>query len=400
MKQNELREVEAHDRVALSLPRVRDGSQSAQLPHSYRQVADILALADVAIGGSRPWDIRVHDSRFYTRVLAEGSMGLGETYVEGLWDCDALDEFIVHLLRADIESQVSNRLGLFNAIKARWYNAQKPSRAYRIGSHHYDLGEKLFRHMLGETMVYSCAYWPNASTLKEAQEAKLDLVYRKLGLTPGMRVLDIGCGWGTALRHAASHYGIEAVGITVSRDQEQYAAAMCQGLPVSICFQDYRSVNEKFDRIFSLGMFEHVGYKNYRAFMQVVRRCLHDDGLALIHTIGSNLSSTSGDPWLERYIFPNSMLPSPAQLTAAAEGLFVIEDWHNFGADYDHTLICWMRNFDSAWNELGRIYDTRFYRIWKYYLLTCAGSFRARRNQLWQVVLSPTGVPNGYKAPR
>ena len=254
--------------------------------------------------------------------------------------------------------------------------------------------------MLDERLIYSCGYWKNASTLNEAQEAKLDLVCRKLGLRPGMRVLDIGCGWGGAAKFAAEKYKVEVVGITVSKEQVKFGKEYCRGLPVEIHLQDYHSLKGTFDRIFSLGMIEHVGYKNFGAFFRVVNNCLKDDGLFLLHTIGGNYSVTSTDPWIERYIFPNSMMPSARQICANIEGLFVFENWHNFGTDYDTTLMHWFRDFHENWNAIKKDYDERFYRMWKYYLLSCAGSFRARKNQLWQIVLSPNGVPGGYRSLR
>ena len=147
-------------------------------------------------------------------------------------------------------------------------------------------------------------------------------------------------------------------------------------------------------------MFEHVGYKNYTTFMRIVRNCLKDRGLFLLQTIGGIESVTSNDPWIERYIFPNSMLPSAKQICSAIEGVFVLEDWHRFGPDYDKTIMEWFQNFHDSWDILKQYYDERFYRMWKYYLLSCAGSFRARKNELWQLVLSANGVPGGYRSMR
>jgi cyclopropane-fatty-acyl-phospholipid synthase len=254
--------------------------------------------------------------------------------------------------------------------------------------------------MLGKHMVYSCAYWKTDDELDTAQAAKLDLVCRKLGLEPGMHVLDIGCGWGEALHFATTHYGVSGVGVTISSEQAQFARELCAGLPIEIRLQDYRELDEQFDRIWSIGMFEHVGVKNYRNYFEVVRRCLAADGLNLLHTIGGNESTNHTDPWIEKYIFPNSMLPSAAQIANARERLFVIEDWHNFGADYDRTLMAWRANFDAAWPRLQEKYGERFRRMWRFYLAASAASFLARRNQLWQIVLSPRGIPGGYSAPR
>ena len=365
-----------------------------------RKFERLLALADVQIGGDRPWDIHVHSDRLYARVLAGGALALGESYMDGWWDCDKLDDFFYRILRTGVDTMVRPRRWLFDALKARLLNLQTPSRAYQIGRHHYDIGNYLYQLMLDKRMIYSCGYWATASTLDQAQEAKLDLVCRKLDLQPGMRVLDIGCGWGGTAKFTAERYQVEVVGITVSEQQANFGKELCRGLPVDIRLQDYRSLDETFDRILSVGMFEHVGSKNYATFMRVVRECLKDDGLFLLHTIGGNRSVAGCDPWMERYIFPNSMLPSAKQISAAIENVFVLEDWHSFGADYDRTLMQWFRNFHESWNTLKDSCDERFYRMWKYYLLSCAGAFRARRNQLWQLVLSPEGALGGYKGPR
>jgi cyclopropane-fatty-acyl-phospholipid synthase len=365
-----------------------------------RTAEQLLELAGITINGDRPWDIQVHDERLYERVMARGSLGLGESYMDGWWDCRRLDEFFTRLLGAELDTRVRPWRETFRVLWARLVNLQKPARAFQIGRRHYDIGNDLFCRMLDARMIYSCGYWRDAATLDDAQGAKLDLVCRKLQLKPGMRLLDIGCGWGGTAKFAAERHGVSVVGITVSDEQAKFGRLLCEGLDVEIRLQDYRNLAGTFDRVLSIGMFEHVGYKNYDTFMRVVRRHLADDGLFLLHTIGGNRSQTQNDPWTERYIFPNSMLPSARQISAAAEGKFVIEDWHSFGPDYDTTLMHWHRNFEERWLELKDRYDERFHRMWRYFLLSSAGGFRARKNQLWQLVLSPHGVPGGYRAPR
>jgi cyclopropane-fatty-acyl-phospholipid synthase len=363
------------------------------------RLAELLARADVKLDGDRPWDIQVRDERLYTRVFAQGTLGVGEAYTDGLWDCDQLDECVSRILRTDIKEAITPWSDALRILRARLANLQRPGRAFRIGRHHYDIGDDLFSRMLDRRMVYSCAYWSDANSLDDAQEAKLDLVCRKLGLEPGMRVLDVGCGWGGAAQFAAERYGVSVVGITVSQNQARRAQEVCQGFDVEIRLQDYRNLEGTFDRVFSMGMVEHVGHKNYRRFMRIVREHLTDDGLFLLHTIGSTRSMTRTDPWTEKYIFPNSVLPSIAQIGRAIEEVFVLEDWHSFGPDYDTTLLHWHRNLEEHWSELQDRYDERFHRMWRFFLLSSAGGFRARRSQLWQIVLSPHGVPGGYLRP-
>jgi len=362
------------------------------------RVENLLSQADVEINGHRPWDIRIHNDNFYQTVLRYGSLGLGESYMDGWWDAPRLDELICRILKANLQNRVHSLQDVMYYVQALLTNQQNPRRSYKVGKEHYDIGNDLYEHMLDRHMIYSCGFWKNARTIDEAQEDKMDMVCRKLELEPGMRVLDIGCGWGGMARFAAENYGVKVLGITISKEQMALAEERCAGLPIEIRLQDYRSLDDVFDRVLSLGMFEHVGYKNYQTFMEKVSSFLKDDGLFLLHTIGSNTSQKTCDSWIQKYIFPNSMLPSAKQITEAIEGIFVLEDWHNFGSDYDKTLMHWFENFKGSWHILKKNYDERFFRMWKYYLLSCAGSFRARYNQLWQIVLSPKGIPGGYRA--
>ncbi len=360
----------------------------------------LLAFADVRVNGDRPWDICVHNEKLYARVMAHGSIGFGESYMDGWWDAPALDEVMSRVLGARLDERVHNIYDAWAALKAKLINLQAGRRTFEVGKRHYDLGNELYSTMLGKRLVYSCGYWRQAADLDAAQVAKLDLVCRKLMLEPGMRVLDIGCGWGETLKYMAERHGVSGVGLTISREQADFARELCKGLPIEIRLQDYREIDQRFDRVFSIGMFEHVGVKNYRSYFEAVHRCLTGDGLSLLHTIGNNVSTDRTDPWIDKYIFPNSMLPSAAQITRASEGLFILEDWHSFGSDYDQTLQAWRSNVEAAWPMLPERYDERFRRMWRYYLGASMASFRVHHCQLWQLVLSPAGVAGGYVAPR
>ena len=357
----------------------------------------ILAYQDIQIDGLRPWDIQIHDKRDFETALSKGTLGLGESYIQGVWDCMNLDKLTFLFLNGRISKQLQSFNLTFHFLLGRLMNYQTKQRAYQVGNLHYDLGNDLFESMLDKRMIYSCAYWKDTDSLELAQEAKLDLICRKLKLQPGMKVLDIGCGWGGLAKYMAEKYGVSVVGITISQEQAKMAQANCAGLPVDIRLQDYRSLEGEFDAIVSVGMFEHVGYKNYRVYMNIVRRLLTDNGLFLLHTIGGNDSETRGEPWLEKYIFRNGMLPSIAWVAKASEKLLVMEDWQNFGAYYDQTLMAWDKNFEKSWNKIKDSYSPSFYRMWRYYLLTCAGAFRARDIQLWQTVFSKHGVKGGYQ---
>jgi cyclopropane-fatty-acyl-phospholipid synthase len=356
-------------------------------------IEDLFASADILLRGERPWDIRVHDDRFFRRVLTGGTLAFGESYIDGWWDCDALDEMCCHAIRARLDQRVRLNFQTALAVLTSFlFNLQSRSRARAVGKRHYDVGNDFFECMLDPAMQYSCAWFRDTSDLAQAQREKMDLICRKLGLQKGMSLLDIGCGWGGLARHAAKHYGCRVAGITISEQQCNYAAQACQGLPVDIRLQDYRDLKERFDRIVSVGMFEHVGAKNYKNYMKTVARCLVDNGVFLCQTIAGNWSSAYTDPWITRYIFPNSMLPSAAQVANAAEKLFVLEDMQNLGADYEKTLLAWERNFSRSWDRFRAHYGERFYRMWRYYLLTCAGAFRARNLQVFQFLFSKGGA--------
>lgn len=358
-------------------------------------IQEVLEPTDVRVNGQRPWDIRVHNPDFYHSVLTGGSLALGESYMDGWWDCDALDQFFTRILENKLDKKAG--IAFRDVFKALFINAQKKAKSFIVGKKHYDIGNDLFSLMLDKGMNYSCAYWDRAQSLDEAQQAKLDLICRKIGLRSGMKMLDIGCGWGGLARFAAEKYGAVVHGITVSREQVVFANRHCPHPNVRIELLDYRKLTGRFDRIVSIGMFEHVGYKNYRTFIKVVRRCLKTHGVFLLHTIGRNTSGKYADPWINKYIFPNSMLPSARQITSAAEGLLMLEDWHSFGQYYDQTLMAWHGNFIRNWNRLEYHYDQRFFRMWTYYLLMSAGAFRSRRNHLWQIVFSRGGLKSVYR---
>jgi cyclopropane-fatty-acyl-phospholipid synthase len=381
-----------------ALARERQGDTNPPKP-----LVELLELADVRFNGDRPWDIQVLDASFYPRLLSGGSLAFGESYLDGLWDSGSLDELFHRLMRWDIDEKFAGwfkfRL-LGEYLRRSLFNLQSSRRAFQVGEQHYDIGNDIFEAMLDSRMNYSCGYWEYADNLEDAQRHKLDLICRKLQLKPGDRLLEIGCGWGGLMHHAAKHYDVEVVGVTVSREQQKLAQARCEGLSVQIELKDYREMSGQFDKAVSVGMFEHVGEKNYHTYFTTVSRLLKDNGLFLLHTIGNHKTVKTLDPWIDKYIFPNGELPSAMQITRALEGLFLIEDWHNFGQDYDRTLMAWWQNFDSAWPGLEAKYGRRFHRMWKYYLQSCAGFFRSRQGQLWQLVLSKRSYSDTYRSVR
>lgn len=366
----------------------------------YRIVSEMLGHAGISINGTAPYDITVKNPRFFKRVLQEGTLGLGESYMDGWWECEQLDNFFSRVINARLEHRLPRHIkDVLRVLSARVFNLQTHKRARMVGKEHYDLGNDLFSRMLDPAMQYSCGYWKDVDNLEDAQQAKLKLICEKLQLEPGMKLLDIGCGWGGLAEYAARHYGAHVHGITISLEQQKLAQQRCAGLDVTISLQDYRDLNAPYDRIVSVGMFEHVGPKNYANYFEIADRNLKPDGLFLLHTIGSRKTDNNLEPWIGKYIFPNGCLPSMRHIADASEKHFIVEDWHNFGADYDQTLMAWYARFLQAWPEIGDNYSDRFKRMFSYYLNVCAGAFRARDIQLWQIVFS-RGVENGLRVPR
>jgi cyclopropane-fatty-acyl-phospholipid synthase len=359
-----------------------------------RLVRELLDQAGVTVGGGEPWDIEVHDKRFYPRVLRDKSLGLGESYMEGWWDCPAVDQFIHRLLSARLQDRVRDswRL-LLAALPSLILNRQSRSKARMAAHRHYDTGNDLFFSFLDEYRQYSCAFFNGSRDLDKAQQDKMRLTLEKLDLARGETLLDIGCGWGGLARYAAENFGARVTGVNISKAQIGFARNHCRELPVKIVEADYREMEGQWDKAVSVGMFEHVGPRNYPAYFKAVDECLADDGVFLLHTIGANETTQASDPWIERYIFPCGKLPSQAQIAEASEDRFVIEDTHNLGPHYDTTLMCWNERFQDAWPKLSGKYSDTFKRMWEYYLLSCAGAFRARNIQVWQMVMTKPGAP-------
>ncbi len=355
---------------------------------------ELMRRGGVTVDGDAPWDIQVHDNRFYGRVLRDGTLGLGESYMDGWWDAEAIDQALSKLVLADLYAEIRDSWAFMaHAVRNKVFNLQGVMRAFEVGERHYDIGNDLYEAMLDPRMVYTCGYWKEADDLAAAQEAKLDLVCRKIGASKGMRILELGCGWGSFARFAAERYGAEVTGVTVSKEQVVIAKERCAGLPVDIRLADYRDAEGTYDAVVSIGIMEHIGFKNYRTYMEVSRRCLAKGGVGFVHTIAGNRSRKGFDPWFDKYIFPNAQLPSIAQLGAAMEELFVFEDLHNIGEHYDRTLMAWNENFEAAWPRLSARYGERFRRMWRFYLLSSAALFRSRFSQLYQIVMTPTGTP-------
>ena len=379
----------------------------AQPPALIRAITDPV---DVGFAGERPWDLQVHNPALFGDLIRRGSLALGEAYVRGDWDCAALDQLFTRLLRSSLSRQVASGflpsaqlLGVLRRQAEHWINWQTRRRSTRVAELHYDIDHRIYAATLDSRLIYSCAHWQYADDLETAQLHKLQRICLKLELEPGMRLLDVGCGWGALAAYAAQAHGVEVVGITLSRQQAAFCQ-QCYGDQVQVLHCDYRSEQLRslgpFDRIVSIGMLEHVGRKNDRVYFETLSHLLVPDGLLLLQTIGSHDTNFDLDPWIDTYIFPAGRLPSAQQLSVGFESWFLLQDWENFGCDYDQTLVAWNQNFERVWPALQAEIKHGFERFWRYYLLSCAGFFRSGQGQLWQLVLSPKAACRSYRSTR
>ena len=362
-------------------------------------VTKLLSHSGIIVNGSYDHDMIVHNAKCFDMILSNWSLGLGESYMQGFWTCKKLDHFFFQLLSSDIDSKVLRKIKfslLMHSLKYKFMNLQNIHRAFEVGHKHYDLGNNFFEKMLDPNMQYSCGYWQKAKKLKDAQIAKIDMVCQKLKLKPGEHVLEIGCGWGGFAEYAINKYKIHYTGVSISKEQILYAKKRLKKMQANFILSDYRSIQGEFDKVVSIGMFEHVGQKNYHDFFEIAFKSLKQDGLFLLHTIGSSKTKIATDQWIHKYIFPNGFIPSYNQITSAAEGFFHLEDWHNFGKDYDLTLMAWYQNFKKNWKKNESNYPDNFYKMWEYYLLSCAGYFRSKKGQLWQIVFSRINSQQKY----
>ena len=364
-------------------------------------VSKLLDQAGVFINGNRPWDIQVHKERFYGRTL-RGSLGFGESYMDGDWDVESIDGLFRRIIRMNV---THSPMVLLNRVlldaRSRLTNLQTRHGSRAIAEAHYDLDHRLYERFLGPYNQYTCCFYHRAETLEEAEVEKLEMVCNKLDLQEGDRVLDIGCGWGGFAKYAAETRGCHVTGISISTEQIAYARKYTRGLPVEIIECDYRDLLQKFqpghfDKIVIIGMIEHVGYKNYRRIFEIVRQVLKDKGLFLLHTIGNSCITRVVDPWIEKHIFRNSMAPAMAQLARSLEGLFVVQDWENYGHYYASTLAHWQERFEKNWSDIAAIptsrpFDERFRRMFNYYFLSCKAGFETEHIFLWHLVMSKEG---------
>lgn len=329
----------------------------------------------------------------WNRFLKEGLFGLGEEYIKGNWQVERLDELIVHLIEnyAHTQSKWNIRILAYLAHSVL-FNPQSGRGAFVVGERHYDLGNDLYRAMLDSSMSYTCGVWRGGQSLEDAQRMKLRTICEKLELSPGMRVLDIGCGWGNFAELAAQEYGARVVGLTISKEQAQFARERCKDLPVEIRLQDYREFSEPVDRVVSIEMIEAVGRKNLGRFYDTITRSLAPGGLFVLQAISAESFNSRSNVfldqyvlWLLRHIFPNGYLPRPSDLVGPLTKGFSVEHQESFGHDYARTLLAWKENFDRNWPSLKAKYGERFWRIWQYYLQGCRAFFLTGRCNVYQL---------------
>ena len=336
---------------------------------------------------------KINDARVLSKIVRNPLLNLGETYIEGGWDVEdgKLAELLT-ILRTNLEDGLVRRgaTAAYAAILQSWNNI---GASMRNVSHHYDLDASLFRAFLDQDMHYSCAYFRSPDQpLEEAQSAKCDHIRRKLCLKPGQKVLDIGSGWGSLGLYLADKEDVQVTGLTLSNEQLAVAnnEAVRRGLDNQVQFrlEDYRNHHGKYDAVVSVGMFEHVGLRNFDGYFNKVAELLSRDGIAMIHTIGHTDRPAATNPWIRRHIFPGGYIPAISEITTAIErSPLVFADIEVWRQHYALTLKEWNRRFQTVRSEFAREKGERFCRIWEFYLLACQTAFEVSSLVVYQLQL-------------
>ncbi|MDG2175165.1 MAG: cyclopropane-fatty-acyl-phospholipid synthase [Gammaproteobacteria bacterium] len=318
---------------------------------------------------------------------------MGQTYMEGGWDTGDEDlRLLLGLLRTNFSIQVSRKWYSPFLKLLQQYN--KIARSYKNIAHHYDTDEAIFRKFLDKEMYYSCAFFRNENeSLQQAQQNKAELIARKLLLKPGMRVLDVGCGWGSLAFHLATHHDVHVTGITLSNEQLRVAKKEAESRGIAdkteFLLADYREHKAQYERIVSVGMLEHVGIKHLDEYFSRINEMLIDDGTALIHTIGNKKLALPTNPWIERYIFPGGRIPTLSQTAKEIEkGQLMLTDVEVWRLHYAWTLREWLKRFQEHRSEILELKDEGFYRMWEFYMAVCDMSFEFANLVVYQCQLS------------
>lgn len=361
-------------------------------------IKDIFKIAGITLSdkpSNEPLTITVNNKQFYKNMVSNGELGFAESYMDGHWDCSDLSAITYQLLinldkleNALMKQSLTVGASLLKQHISRLFQYNTREISKKMIEVHYDIGNDLYEKMLGKTMGYTCAYYykPNM-TLDEAQIAKFELVARKLHLKEGMTVLDMGCGWGQQAKYIADKYKVTILAVSLSKEQINWANENNKSDRVTYKLMDYRDVKGKFDRVYSIGMLEHVGLNNYPVFFNKSYDVLKDDGILLVHFISTNPPKAKLSPFIDKYIFPNAYIPKKKDIIGSfLDNKWSLEDWQNIGVSYNTTLLAWYDNIKD-WKGLDN-YDKRFRRMWEFYLLGCASSFKAENDCLWQIVFT------------
>ena len=347
----------------------------------------------------KPIRLKILDKSLHWKLLINPDLYLGEGYMDGsiVIENGTLTEFLDIALKnvgREPTNSITNVIGRFRRVYKYLTNFNLIGKSKENVAHHYDISEKFYDLFLDEKRQYSCAYFKNEDdTLEIAQNNKIDHIIKKLNLKPNQKVLDIGCGWGTLAIDIAKKTQCEVVGITLSENQLKYAKQKAKEMnlenQVDFRLADYRQINEKFDRVVSVGMFEHVGRNFYKKYFNKVFDFLNEDGVALIHTIGSVSPPRAPQPWITKYIFPGGYTPSLSEISLPIEksGL-ILSDIEVLRTHYQHTLRNWKNRFMSKKDKVLEMFDEKFFRMWEFYLVGCEMAFKWGDQVVFQLQLT------------
>jgi cyclopropane-fatty-acyl-phospholipid synthase len=370
-------------------------------------VLKLFRLTDIRLGT----DITVHDDSFYNDLLKYKTLGFGESFMSAKIETPNLESLCIKLQRLNVLSIMDylkilsfwNYLYLifyvfwkiYNFILFNITNFNTILRSKKVAKVHYNLPDVLYTHMLDPTMLYSCGYFKDTNNLETAQTQKADLIITKLHISDGDEILEIGCGWGfIAARIANANRNVNVTAITISSEQIKYCNQKYKLPNLRFILIDYRQIPENsFNKIYSVGMFEHVGAKNYKDFFNITYKLLKDDGIMLLHTICKSKYNPISDPWFEKYIFPGGYLPSVAEISRNIELTnYSFADLQEFGYYYATTLQCWLDNFENTYSQFSHLFDDKFKRMWKLYLIFSKVGFNSGHIKLHQFVFTKSAV--------